>query len=227
MKDFKKAKFIQLGVTAAAALIFLITLCVDPVLRNRVYTDRPLTMLCVIMWVLLLATLGFYISDIRRMLKLEVDNHELNREAYLDHLTGIPNRNSVDRLFNSYTNAETLPDVGCAVIRLTDIQNINEEYGHEKGDILIREFSVIFENVGDRYGFVGRNGGNEFLAVFEKCDREKMETFFRDLNKSIELHNGSSGNIPIKIDYHYVLNSEEKVHVITELIGLAYSKWKI
>lgn len=227
MNKFKKMKFMQLGVVIVAAVAYLAILCANPVLRSRVFTDKPLLMLCTMMWALLIVTLVFYLMDIHEMLKLEMDNHELNREAYLDRLTGIPNRNSVDRLFNSYTNADTLPGVGCAVIRIADLREINDEHGHENGDRIIRQFSMIFESVGDRYGFVGRNGGNEFLAVFEKCDKEKMETFFRDLNESIEMYNGGNGNIPITIEYHYVLNSEENVHIMTDLIGRAYSKWKI
>ena len=41
------------------------------------------------------------------------------------------------------------------------------------------------------------------------------------------MYNGGNGNIPITIEYHYVLNSEENVHIMTDLIGRAYSKWKI
>ena len=227
MKKFKKGKFVQLGLIIAFAVFFLVVLCSDPVLKNRIYTDRPLTMLCVIMWAFTIVVLAFYIFDIHEMLKMEVDNHELSREAYLDSLTGIPNRNSVDQLFNSYTNAAVLPQVGCAVIMISDIREINEKNGHDKGNVLIRDFSNILENVGDRYGFIGRNGGNEYLAVFENCTREKMDTFIKELKESIAVYNGNSDNIPISIDYNDVLNSEEKAEVMTDLIGRAYSKWKI
>ena len=227
MKKFKKGKFVQLGLIIAFAVFFLVVLCSDPVLKNRIYTDRPLTMLCVIMWAFTIVVLAFYIFDIHEMLKMEVDNHELSREAYLDSLTGIPNRNSVDQLFNSYTNAAVLPQVGCAVIMISDIREINEMYGLDKGNVRIRDFSNILENVGDRYGFIGRNGGNEYLAVFENCTREKMDTFIKELKESIAVYNGNSDNIPISIDYNDVLNSEEKAEVMTDLIGRAYSKWKI
>ena len=52
-----------------------------------------------------------------------------------------------------------------------------------------------------------------------------METFFKDLNSSIDVYNGNADNIPIRMEYRYLLNKEAKAGVMTDLIGLTYEKW--
>ncbi len=225
MKKCKIIKFIQLGVTIAFIVTYFCIICAYPLLRNRVFSDGPLKTLCILMWVFSIVTLIFYLWDIESLLRLMIDNHELNKEAYLDKLTGIPNRHSLDRLFSHYTGDDVLPEVGCGIMRISDIKEINNGYGHDKGDDLIRGFSKILENIGDRYGFVGRNGGNDYIVIIEKCDNEKMETFFKDLNSSIDVYNGNADNIPIRMEYRYLLNKEAKAGVMTDLIGLTYEKW--
>ncbi len=224
MKLLKNMKFVQLGLSILFDIAFFVVLLTNEVLRNSVFSNSYLTILCMCMWALCIVTLIFLIFDIQQILVLEVSNHELSKEAYLDYLTGIPNRHSLDVFFRSYTDEEHLKDMGCGVIMLKDLDEINAKLGREKGDEVIQSFSNIFEAIGDRYGFVGRNGGNEYVALFEDCDDKKMEDFFHDLTESVNMYNRDEQNTPLHLSFAYVLNRNEGAKVITELIGIAYRK---
>ena len=65
----------------------------------------------------------------------------------------------------------------CITLDITNLKEINRSYGHLRGNDLIREFSLILQTASSGLCFVGRNGGNEFIALFENCSREKLKTF--------------------------------------------------
>ena len=224
MKQFKFVKYIQLSCSILFDFAFFCILFFLPTLRYTVFRDKNLTILCVTMWILCIGTLGFLIYDIQKILELEVTHHELNKEAYLDNLTGIPNRKSLDHLFGSSVDEEKLCHMGCGVIQLSNLAQINEQYGHERGDDAIQDFCNIFEAIGDRFGFVVRNGGNEYVALFQNCTDATMQAFFGEMKNALKEYNQSNLHIPLSIEYAYILNQEAKASILTDLIGLAYRK---
>lgn len=46
---------------------------------------------------------------------------------------------------------------------------INNTYGHVIGNATIQSFSDVLSGASVGLCFVGRNGGNKFLALFENC----------------------------------------------------------
>jgi GGDEF domain-containing protein len=86
------------------------------------------------------------------------------------------------------------------------------------------DFSQILEEIGEEFGFVGRNGGNEFLLVIEKCAKEQMEDFFTQLNTRLKRYNVLTLNNPIAIRYGYALNDELHFTNFSEIITEVYSK---
>ena len=224
MKHFKYVKFFQLALSILFDIVFFVVLLAYPELKYTVFTNRPLTILCIFIWVLCIGTFLFLLYDIQKILEIEITHHELNKEAYLDDLTGIPNRHSLDLVFQTHSDKKDLSNMGCGIFMLSNLVSINNEKGHEAGDQMIQNFSALFEEVGDHYGFVGRNSGNKYLAFFEECTKEKMETFQKDLNDSIKSYNQNNTDCPIFFQSAYVLNSELHVTSMTDLIGQAYQK---
>jgi len=152
--------------------------------------------------------------------------YKLNRLAYLDRLTGIPNRYSCDLLFESFNDPEKLEGAGFIVMRINNLPDVNKSTGHEGGNNLISEFCYILEDVGEKYGYVGRNGGNEFITLIENCSDTDSDMFLLDLTKRIRGYNELALGTPLEIAYAGVLNSIEKKAGISELISFAYKKLK-
>ena len=129
------------------------------------YTNSNLLTICVFLWAFMVFCFLTTVLDLRQLEKSITDTHSLQKVAYLDSLTGIPNRQSCDIVFEQYENDKDISDLGCALVSISNLALINETLGRERGNALLQQFASVFEKVGDRYGFVGRNGGNEFLIV--------------------------------------------------------------
>lgn len=98
-------------------------------------------------------------------------NRLLQRKVYLDDATGLPNKNKCEELLS-----ETEPDAdtGVCSFDLNNLRRINDSRGHEAGDAYIRRFAICLRASMPAEQFVGRAGGDEFLAVTHGLDREQM-----------------------------------------------------
>lgn len=150
----------------------------------------------------------------------------LNKLAYIDKLTGLPNRYSCDLLFDSFNNPHRLPEAGFILLNIHNLYVVNEQSGHDNGNFIIAEFCSILEDVGADYGYVGRNGGNEFVMMVEQCDSTKADMFLLDLTKRIHGYNEMNVGAPLEIAYSRVLNCDEHKESVSELVSLGYQKLK-
>ena len=223
LKGYKIFKIVQLIVLIVFAVAFFCYLHFDPLLKNNLYSNKNLLTICIFLWAFMIYSAISLFFDFMQIERNIVDNHSLNEKAYLDRLTRLPNRNTVDLLIDNYRDRD-ISNVAGALITISNLIEINAKKGRDSGDESILKFSKAFERIGNRYGFVGRNGGNEFLVVIDDCDMDKMQRFVNDLSKEIQIEFGGSdtNEIPIKISFNYALNSEEKVSTMTELLSKMY-----
>ncbi len=148
----------------------------------------------------------------------------LNKMAYIDKLTGLPNRYSCDLLIDSFKDESRLKDAGFILLKINNLLSVNADNGHDNGNFLIAEFCSILEDVSNEYGYVGRNGGNEFVVLLDDCDSTKADMFLLDLAKRIHGYNELNVGTPLEVAYARVLNQDENVQQISELISKGYSK---
>lgn len=224
MKSYRKLKVGELLLVICLEVIYFCILFGNKSLRTAIFSNTLLFTLTCLMWILLLLSLIFFLMDFYLLRTSATQSQELSNAAYMDTLTGLPNRYSVDMIIKMHDKEETMENVGCAVLRISNLVEINNKFGHDAGDTLIQDFCTMLEDVGDHYGFVGRNGGNEFLAILEECDDEKMTQFVADLYVEINLYNMTHASTPISIEYNYALNSNEKTKKLTELFTIVYRK---
>lgn len=224
IKQFRTAKIIHLCLLAGMELVFIIMLLIDKRLRLWIFSDRVLFTLCSFTWLFMLLGLVFLFYDFYKLRSFVQESHLLNQTAYLDRLTGIPNRYSLDEIFRTYTTPESLEGTGCLLFSIANLKTINEISGHQAGDTMIRDFCNIFEEVGDTFGFIGRNGGNEFVAVITPCSAQIIQDFRTTLENRISLYNKEHTAAPILLRSAYTLYAEEPVQTFTELLVLTYNK---
>lgn len=222
----KLFKVIQLLLLVIFAIVFFLYLYTDEQLRSSVYTNKSLLTICVFLWAFMIYSFVSIVWDFHQLQKNIIDNHALNRTAYLDNLTGIPNRNSCDIIFNKYEAWDDISEIGCALISISNLQSINDNMGREAGNKYLQDFSNIFEKLGDGYGFVGRNSGNEFIAVLEDCREEKMNSFIERLTEALDKYNASHPEAGISLSCNTALNYELGVESFTELVRLLYNEAK-
>lgn len=224
MQSYRKLKVGELLLVVCLEVIYFCILFGNKTLRTAIFSNKLLFTLTCLMWILLIFSLVFFLLDFYLLKTSATHSQELSNAAYMDTLTGLPNRYSVDMIIKLHDTEQTMQNIGCAVLRLSNLMDINDEYGHDAGDILIQDFCTILDDVGDHYGFVGRNGGNEFLAILEECDDEKITQFISDLYVEINLYNITHASTPIVFEYNYALNSNENTKKLTELFTIVYRK---
>jgi len=92
---------------------------------------------------------------------------ELSHLAHHDGLTGLPNRTAVHRRLDEALGHTHLHGVGVLFIDLDHFKRVNDTYGHELGDRVLRAVSRRLTEVVRPSDFVGRVGGDEFVIVCE------------------------------------------------------------
>jgi diguanylate cyclase (GGDEF)-like protein len=90
---------------------------------------------------------------------------EFERLAYLDRLTGLPNRRYLERqITNAKMHEAGLPRAVLA-IDLDDFKPVNDTYGHAVGDRVLAAAARRIASVVDERGMLMRLGGDEFVAL--------------------------------------------------------------
>jgi diguanylate cyclase (GGDEF)-like protein len=99
-------------------------------------------------------------------------NARLEHMALHDSLTGLPNRVLfLDRLEVALANARrTGLLVAVMFIDLDDFKPINDHYGHETGDLVLRSLARTLEHSVRAGDTVARFGGDEFLVACDHLD---------------------------------------------------------
>ena len=223
-KGYKAFKVAQLCLLIVFGITFFCYLYFDPLLKNNIYTNRSLLSICVFLWAFWIFSLISIVWDFRQLERNITDNYMLGQTAYMDALTGIPNRQSVDLIFNKYDAKEDISDIGCALVSISNLYRINEEFGRDKGNEYLYDFAAAFERVGEKFGFVGRNGGNEFLIVMDECNEDKINSFLNEFYDELDTINSDPGQRKITFDSRYILNSKEDAGSFRELIAALYSR---
>ena len=101
----------------------------------------------------------------------------LERLAYADPLTGLPNRRFVEaRLgeFLSETNRYERP-FGVVLVDVDSFKSVNDSFGHTVGDRVLTMVGRALRSGSRRFDVVGRWGGDEFVALVKDVDSEQLE----------------------------------------------------
>lgn len=99
---------------------------------------------------------------------------QLRFDALHDHLTGLPNRALMfDRLQNSLSrSARSKHRVAVILLDLDHFKMVNDSFGHETGDALLRSFASRLRKRVRASDTVARLGGDEFVIVCEDVASE-------------------------------------------------------
>lgn len=111
---------------------------------------------------------------------------KLTNLASEDPLTGLNNRRSILEYIEKIVLVDRNKDKKKLSIAMGDIdffKHINDRYGHECGDMVLRRLSDQFQKFMTNKGRTGRWGGEEFLLVFENMDGDES---FADLTELLD-----------------------------------------
>jgi two-component system, cell cycle response regulator len=117
----------------------------------------------------------------RRILTLQDEQikirEQLQFQASHDALTGIWNRKAVlDLLHGEYDRVRRSKGVfGILMLDLDHFKYVNDTYGHQAGDEVLKEVGRRIQHAVRPYDWAGRYGGEEFLIVLPKCGKDEVQ----------------------------------------------------
>ncbi len=113
--------------------------------------------------------LNFDVDDFKRT------NETIHRLAERDTLTGLYNRSTVgSKIWDMLHNEET-STAALVILDLDYFKQINDRFGHDCGDRILKDASKRMRCEMESYGLVARIGGDEFLAVMRNQSKEKID----------------------------------------------------
>ena len=146
-------------------------------------------------------------------------NRVLQKKVYIDGATGLPNRNKCDELLSQPDAAPE--DAGVCSFDLNNLRIINNSMGHEAGDEYIHRFAVCLRASMPAEQFVGRAGGDEFIAVTHGMGKEEMKACLASVREQMAEESKSYPDIPLSYAVGFALASDFPESTMQELFNYA------
>ncbi|QSZ42793.1 diguanylate cyclase [Sulfurimonas aquatica] len=169
-----------------------------------------------------------------RTMKLEDANVKLKDLALHDPLTGLRNRLTLEKDVERAISHERDHKAPYAVL-MFDIdwfKDVNDTYGHDIGDRVIKEISKILKEAVRENDKVYRAGGEEFVILLNRIDYTDVSNIAEKIRKLIEQHVFSVDDISFSKTiscglYHSSIIEGENVDHVLKLVDRALYKSKL
>jgi len=167
--------------------------------------------------------LGIYINITERK-RLE---EELKKLARFDNLTGSCNRGYglalLDRQLKLAKRNKT--KILLAYLDVDNFKNINDSFGHEEGDKVLKEVVKLFKSTLREIDIICRMGGDEFLLILPDSSLRDIPLIKERLNKNLErLNQILDKPYKIKFSIGFSCYDPDNPQSIDELIKIADKK---
>lgn len=154
-------------------------------------------------------------------MKMAMKNKLLEQKAYTDAHTGLPNKGACEVLLRN-------PDIiteptACIMFDLNNLKTVNDTMGHSAGDQLIMNFAQLLHSVIPEKDFVGRYGGDEFMAVIYHTGKTEIEELLKSLCREKDRWNRREDQIPIDYAYGWAHSVDEGMCTLQMLLDKADS----
>lgn len=152
----------------------------------------------------------YFIKDVTEQM---LQTNEFKKQALLDELTGLPNRRQLINDYDDYC-FQAKPDdtLVLAMIDLDHFKVINDTYGHDMGDEVLKCLSEVFKERLRENDCIYRYGGEEFVVSLRDIKiedaaalLEKIKLRFKEVTKEkFEMKISFSGGMVLVKDHKKV-----------------------
>ena len=184
----------------------------------EVYSQKRATALDSLEKVVLADIVGLLLLfgyQIFKALRYAAMNRILQCKVYLDEATGLPNKNKCEELLD----APDPPDGNTAlcVFDLNNLRTINNNLGHDKGDEYIHSFAEQLRLSVPSQHFVGRDGGDEFIAILYGVDWDGAQDVLRSIRAQTAEYSRQHPEMPLSYAAGCAIASDFEGSTLREL----------
>ncbi|MGC9772197.1 diguanylate cyclase (GGDEF) domain-containing protein [Fervidobacterium changbaicum] len=142
--------------------------------------------------------------------------------AMRDSLTGLYNRWRFTQILKEYLEEPQVKlkqkEISVFMADIDDFKKINDNYGHMKGDEVLRNVAKILQEEVEGFGIVARYGGEEFVGVLE-AEKNKCLEVCENIRRRLEM--ASESIFGFRVTLSFGISSSLERSTITEILGLA------
>jgi diguanylate cyclase (GGDEF)-like protein/putative nucleotidyltransferase with HDIG domain len=115
---------------------------------------------------------------------------QTQHESHTDPLTGLSNRRSLDRQFETGLAhaTRTRGSISVVVLDMDRLKEINDTYGHEAGDRALRAIGAVLKSTVRQNDLCARFAGDEFVVVLWDCSPENEARRMQELQAAVGAH---------------------------------------
>lgn len=116
--------------------------------------------------------IGIFLNIIANSLRIKefVLKREISIQKDMDDLTGLKNKGALTREINQFLLDKATDRGLLFVMDIDRFKSINDTYGHDTGDDVIRQFGCLLGKTFTHDEIVGRFGGDEFIVFIRNTD---------------------------------------------------------
>ena len=175
---------------------------------------------------------------IRSREELTVLNEKLNQLSITDGLTEIYNhRHFQDRLSEEVERTNRAKDgtVSLLLLDIDDFKRFNDTYGHQCGDMVLRQLAGILKNSVRHIDILARYGGEEFAVILPNAKVEEAALVGERICEAVRstpfsLGDGTSARVTVSIGVGALCHGQgEKTGLVKKADNALYvakAKWK-
>ncbi|QOG11697.1 GGDEF domain-containing protein [Arcobacter sp. FWKO B] len=118
---------------------------------------------------------------------LEIELALTKQKSKIDSLTNLFNRGAFDEETNKFENRFTREKKNYAIVffDLDHFKNLNDTYGHDAGDSVLKTFAVILKKETRVADVVARYGGEEFVALINFNTKPDLQKYLDRIQKIV------------------------------------------
>lgn len=130
-----------------------------------------------------------------------------------DHLTGLANKREFDnRLSILFENRKRKYDIGGIMIDVDNFKTVNDQYGHETGDEILKSLGEILQkSVRNKHDLAARVGGDEFAVLVTMKKQNSLSVIINLIQINVKQFNERSSypfSLSISMGYSVLTHSE-------------------
>lgn len=120
-------------------------------------------------------------------------------DSSFDTLTGLYNRAAFEKAAKQMTSRQPFSVI---VLDVNDFKSINDTYGHDYGDTVLKVVAAIIRKSLDNYCICYRVGGDEFYIICKETKQERIEYQLRHMTNAFAEERENNSRLPT-IAYGY------------------------
>jgi diguanylate cyclase (GGDEF)-like protein len=192
----------------------------DLLLKEETISSQKGIIFVLLFFLFVIAVLIFFLVKLMR---------ENRRQAERDFLTGLYNRRYFSQKAKKIhaKGVNKKHPITLAMIDIDHFKSVNDTYGHDIGDVVLKDIAAMLSKKFQNSELLARWGGEEFI-VLSRLPKHKITDLFESLKEEVALHTITlKGHEPfhvtISIGVHYLQDNHSLEVMIEAADKLLYS----